>query len=193
MPSFPPGRSLRIALGVIGLAYPVLVYFGLRFASPAGVALGILALLALRSIVLPRKGGQRHLTVALWAAATGALVIVALSPLAALHAYPILVSLAFAAVFAYSLWRPPTIIEQIARLREPALPAVAVPYLRKVTLLWIGFFLANAALSAATAASGSLELWTLYNGFISYVLIGALFVGEWIFRGFLREAKRDAA
>ena len=29
---------------------------------------------------------------------------------------------------------------------------------------------------------GSLELWTLYNGLISYILIGILFLGEFIVR-----------
>jgi uncharacterized membrane protein len=65
--------------------------------------------------------------------------------------------------------------------------------MRKVTVVWLGFFLTNAAISAATAIGGSLETWTLYNGFISYVIMGVLFVSEWILRGFLRDAHRDAA
>jgi uncharacterized membrane protein len=70
---------------------------------------------------------------------------------------------------------------------------VVLPYLRKVTLVWLGFFVANAAISAATAMSGSLELWTLYNGLISYLIMAGLFAGEWIVRGFVHAAHRDAA
>jgi uncharacterized membrane protein len=62
-----------------------------------------------------------------------------------------------------------------------------------VTAVWLGFFLANAAISTATAIGGSLELWTLYNGFISYVIMGVLFISEWILRGYLRVAHRDTA
>ena len=105
-----------------------------------------------------------------------------MSPLAALQSYPILLSLGLFCVFGYSLVRPPTVVERIARLREPDLPQDAIPYLRGVTLVWLVFFLANAAVSAATALSGSLELWTLYNGFLSYLIMGALFAGELVVR-----------
>jgi uncharacterized membrane protein len=232
MSSFLRGRSLRLAVGLLAVAYPVLVYFGLRLASPAAVAILLLAMLALRLVLgredaridaepspspasqervapaqpapgegtlragsLPRLHRRRADVFApvSWIAAAGALLLVSLSPLAGLKSYPILVNLGFAALFAHSLWRPPTVIERIARLRHPDLPISTVPYLRKVTAVWLGFFLGNAAISAATAVSGSLELWTLYNGFVSYVLIGLLFAGEWVLRGFLRHPRRGAA
>lgn len=40
-----------------------------------------------------------------------------------LKAYPIVISHTFAVVFAYSLLRPPTITEEIVRLRRPDLPS----------------------------------------------------------------------
>jgi uncharacterized membrane protein len=151
-----------------------------------------LTVLALRIVIERQDAARRSFSPVLWSAAIGALLLVVLSPLAGLQSYPILVSLALAGVFAHSLWRPPTVIERIVRLRKPNMPA-PVSYLRKVTLVWLGFFLANAAISAATAMSGSLELWTLYNGLISYLIMGTLFAGEWIVRGFVRAANRDAA
>lgn len=193
MPSFLRGRSLRLAIGLVALAYPFLVYFGLRLASPRALALALLGVLGLRLVIDRQDGARRSFAPALWIAAAGALLLVVLSPLAGLQSYPILVSLGFAGLFAHSLWQPPTVIERIARLRETALPASAVRYMRKVTVAWLAFFLANAAISAATAIGGSLELWTLYNGFISYVIMGVLFVSEWILRGFVRNAHRDAA
>jgi uncharacterized membrane protein len=193
MPSFLRGRSLRLAVGLVALAYPFLVYFGLRLAPPGALALALLAVLALRLVIDRQDSARRSFAPAFCLAAAGALLVVALSPLAGLQSYPILVSLGFAGLFAHSLWQPPTVIERIARLREPDLPASTVPYMRKVTVLWLGFFLTNAAISAATAIGGSLETWTLYNGFISYVIMGVLFVSEWILRGFLRDGRRDAA
>jgi uncharacterized membrane protein len=193
MPSFLRARSLRLAIGLVALAYPFLVYFGLRLASPAALGVVLLAVLGLRFVIDRQDRARRSFAPVFWIAAGGALLLLALSPLAGLKSYPILVSLAFAGLFAHSLWQPPTVIERIARLRRPNLPAAAIPYLRKVTMAWLAFFIANATISTATALSGDLELWTLYNGFISYVIMGVLFVSEWVVRGFLRVAHRDAA
>ena len=192
MPSSLKGRSVQLAFVAAGIAYPILVYVGLRVTSPAVLVIGLLSLLGLRLLLDRRGGAQQRFAPAFWAAAAGALLLVALSPLAGLESYPILLSLAFAGLFAYSLRHPPSAIERIARVREPDLPSSAVPYLRNVTLVWLGFFLVNAAISAVTAMSGDLELWTLYNGLISYILVGALFTAELIVRQFVRRRHRAA-
>ena len=89
-------------------------------------------------------------------------------------------------VFAASLWRPPTVIERIARIREPTLPPAAVVYTRRVTIVWSVFFALNGAAALYTAVATPLETWTLYNGFIAYLLIGALFVTELAIRSVWR-------
>lgn len=194
MPSSLRGRSLYLVFAAAGIAYPFLVYFGLRVASPAVLAVGLVGIIAIR-LLFDRGGGdaQRRFAPVFIVAAIGALLLVALSPLAGLQSYPILVSLAFAGLFAYSLWRPPTFIERVARIHHPDLPQGALPYLRKVTSVWLGFFLANAAVSAATAMSGNLELWMLYNGFISYIVMGTLFVAELLVRRRVRRRLGQAA
>lgn len=192
MPSSRSRRSLTLAIAALGIAYPFLVYFGLRFISPIWMVAGLLVLLAFR-FLFDRGGTRQRLMPVFAVAGVGVLALVVLSPLAGLKAYPILVSLGFAGLFAASLIRPPTIIERIARLREPDLPPSAIPYLRNVTLAWIAFFLLNATLSAATAFSGSMEAWTLYNGLISYFLIGAMFAAEFTIRWFLRRQQRNLA
>ena len=193
MPSLRSRRSLTLVIAALGIAYPFLVYFGLRLVSPIVMVAGLLILLMLR-FLFDRGGSVRKRLAPVFAVAgIGVLALVALSPLAGLKAYPILVSLGFAGLFASSLISPPTIVERIARLREPDLPASAIPYLRNVTMAWIVFFLTNAAISAATAFSGSLEAWTLYNGLISYLLIGAMFAGEFSVRYFVRRQHRTLA
>ena len=82
--------------------------------------------------------------------------------------------------------KPPTVIERIARLRQPDLNAAAISYLRKVTVVWLCFFVVNAAISAVTAIWGTMEVWTLYNGLISYLMIGTIFVVELAVRRFVR-------
>ena len=51
------------------------------------------------------------------------LILAARSPMVGLKAYPVLVSLGFAAAFAYSLLWPPTIVERIARFQSSGFAA----------------------------------------------------------------------
>lgn len=107
--------------------------------------------------------------------------------------YPIVVSVLLLVHFASSLANPPTVIEQFARLgnRGAALPPEAVPYCRKVTWVWVGFFCFNITVSALSALSGSWLVWTWYNGCISYVLIGLLMAGEWCVRRYLQAKQQQ--
>ena len=182
---------LDIGLLAIGLAYPFVVYFGLRILPAGFFAIGLFALLVLR-LAFSRKPDGRN-TMPYLIAAVVLLILAARSPLVGLKAYPVLLSLALAAAFAYSLIWPPTIVEQIARIRHPDLPLYVNSYLRKVTIAWLMFFLINAALSASTAMSGSLKLWTLYNGFISYIAMGVMFAAEFLIRQVVHQRIRRAA
>ncbi len=103
--------------------------------------------------------------------------------------YPILVSALLLSQFASTLITPPSMVEQFARLasRGKPLPDSAVGYCRKVTWVWVGFFCFNILVSALTALLGSWQVWTLYNGCISYILIGLLMGGEWIVRRFVQK------
>jgi uncharacterized membrane protein len=185
MPSFRKTRSLLVTIAAgLGVAFPFLVYFGLQVVPPSVLLAALLGLVALR--LTARSTLHRGLAPAFWIAATGLLAFGLVAPLAALKAYPLLVSFGMAAVFAYSLFYPPSMIERFARLREPDLPSAALPYLRNVTKAWLCFFLLNGAISAWTASLETLELWTIYNGFISYILIGCLFCGEFAMRRLLK-------
>lgn len=193
MRSFPKRPKAYALFAVVGIAYPLLVYVGLHYFSPAILAAGLLALLVLRLLCVPNAGTRRTAAYVSMIAAGGLLLVAALSPLAGLKSYPIIVSLGFAAVFAYSLLRPPTIVERIALLRRPDLPPSAIPYLRKVTIAWLVFLLLNAGVSLWTALSGSLEFWTLYNGLISYILMGLLFGVEFSIRHFVQGRRGGVA
>src|ERR1700683_240643 len=184
-------RSLDVGLVAVGLAYPFLVYFGLQILPSGFFAIGLFAMLALR-LAFSRKSDNRN-SLPYLIAAMVLLIVAARSPMVGLKLYPVLLSLGLGAAFAYSLIWPPTIVEQIARLRHPDLPPEVNSYLRKVTLAWVVFFLINAAISATTAMSGSLKLWTLYNGFISYLAMGMLFAVEFLIRQIVHQRIRRAA
>jgi len=109
-------------------------------------------------------------------------LLVLLDEPALLHWYPVLMNAGLWLLFTASLYHGMPLIERIARLREPELPAQAVRYTRTVTKVWALFFLANGLTAAALTLWASRECWLLYNGLIAYVLMGALFAGEWLLR-----------
>lgn len=168
----------RLLLPVLTLSYPVVVYVGLQHWSPRAMAL------VLAALTLLRFGAARMTAWRILAPAA-----VALAALAAwadhalpLKLYPALVNAALLAVFGWSLWHPPTVVERLARLREPDLPPHAVRYTRRVTQVWCVFFIFNGLVAAWTAWFATERVWALYNGGIAYVLIGLLFAGEWLVR-----------
>jgi uncharacterized membrane protein len=123
--------------------------------------------------------------VARWSVA-GAIALAAIAVwanvLLPLKLYPVLVSCVMLAAFGYSLVSPPSMIERLARLRDPHLPAVAIAYTRRVTQIWCVFFVINGSIALGTALWASEAIWSLYTGVIAYVLMGILFVGEFLFR-----------
>ena len=120
------------------------------------------------------------------AAAAGALALVVATFLLndglPLKLYPALVNAVMLVVFAASLWKPPTVIERLARLRHPDLPPEGVRWVTNVTKAWCLFFVLNGGIALWTALAASDATWALYNGAIAYVLIGAMLGGEWLLR-----------
>ncbi len=185
-----PGVAV-LALGGIGLAYPFLVYAALGRVPAGALAMVALALIGAR-LSLTRGIVARSLAPTMLAVlvVTAALAFVEAS-LAAL-AYPVLMSLGMAAAFGLSLRGGPTLVEIFASFTHPDPTPVAKAYMRKVTLVWCVFLLGNAAVSAVTVALGDMALWTLYNGLISYVLMGVLFGAEYLVRRRVRARGRAA-
>lgn len=172
---------MRPATGLAWLAtllYPLAVWFGLTRFEPRWLALGLLALALLRAFAAREA--------VWWAAAAGASALVLASLLSnhglPLKLYPVVVNAALLAVFAASLWRPPTVIERLARLQHPDLPPSGVAYTARVTRVWCGFFILNGGIALWTALAATDAVWALYNGVVAYVLIGALVLGERLLR-----------
>jgi len=169
----------KAALLLLALAYPLAVFFALgRGFSPK--ALSILLILA----ALVQFNSQKVKMLRNVFVGCAALLVAGLwyfGDDVFLQLYPVLVSLSVLAVFAFSLRHPPSVPEMFARLRHRDLPPQAVAYCRKVALLWCCFLAANAAVALCTVFL-SREAWTLYNGLVSYLLMGALMAGEYGYR-----------
>lgn len=180
-------KIATVILGLCLLLYPFAVYLGLNFVSPFWLALGLLALLLSRLLML--RGVLNKMPWLLPATTLGGLAIVTslfTDSDIGFKLYPLMVNFAMLAVFTYSYLKPPTVIETFARLQDPNLPDHALSYIRKVTLVWCGFFIINASISLYTALYSSFKVWTVYNGFIAYILIGLLAGIEFIVRLFVQ-------
>jgi uncharacterized membrane protein len=175
----------RLLMGSIVLVYPIIIYLLLDELGPAVLGLFLLALLALRAKVLIR----RLPLISILIAAVGGIFLLFIlrgDGALALKFYPTLMNLFLLAAFAYTLWNPPSMIERIARSAGFSISIRTGPYTRIVTMLWCFFFAANALVTAVISISGSMKTWAMYNGVISYGLVAAFLVGEYIFRYFYK-------
>ncbi|TCS35558.1 putative membrane protein [Paucimonas lemoignei] len=164
---------------LVTLLYPLLVWLGHGEVEPRLLA-GVLVLAAVLRIFA--KGSDKA---GFWWL-LGALLLAAMTfwknAWMPLKLYPVLVSAVMLGVFGYSLISPPSLIERLARMQDPDLPPYAVSYTYRVTQAWCVFFLINGAIALGTALWASPAVWSLYNGVISYVLMGCLFGGEYLVR-----------
>jgi len=177
-------RLPALALLLVGLVYPFAVYYGSEHLSPRFFALLLGGLWLVRWLGQGSQNGSR------WMALIALLFCMTLGMLnspALLHWYPVLISTTLLLVFGLSLRYGMPIIERIARLREPDLPAHAVRYTRHVTQVWMVFFLLNGSIAAALTLWAPRAWWLLYTGLIAYLLMGVLFAVEWIVRQRVRK------
>lgn len=168
----------------VTLAWPFIVWFGvvtqhLYWIIPL---LMVVMVIRLRSF-LPKRGPMRQLI------KTGSIVAILICSLSLLlhqHQwllwYPVAINLLMLSVFGLSLYRGSPIIEQLARLKHSVLSAQAIAYTRSVTQIWCLFFIINGTISATTVLINNMPLWGLWNGAISYIVMGILLAGEWLIR-----------
>jgi uncharacterized membrane protein len=114
-------NPVLIALTIL---YPFLVYAALGTLQPRVLALGLAILLLARFAARPRD--NREAALVAFTACAFALVVAVLNSMTTLLFYPALINLSLLVLFGCSLWRPPTVVERIARLTRPDLPASGV-------------------------------------------------------------------
>jgi uncharacterized membrane protein len=168
----------RGALGILLLlAYPVLTHV----AVITGLAyLGWLAWLCVAALVILSFPGP-------WGMAGFALL--AAAPLVAdpgtlLKFPPVIINLALAVWFGRTLAPgEEPMINWFGRLvRGTEVPPDLTRYTRISTVVWTAFFVSMAVVSAALAVLATPQIWSVFTNGIDYLLVGALFVGEYVFR-----------
>lgn len=182
-------KPLTIILALLLALYPVLTWLGLQVFPPALLLSILLGLLILRALLIWWRGGAARV----WATTTllAALLIAAgaywLGDMISLRFYPALMSAIVASVFCLSLIVGRPLIEQLARLREPNLPPQGVRYTRYLTAIWVGILLINGLIATWTALYASFETWALYNGLLSYLFMGSVFIIEYLIRSRVKQ------
>ncbi len=189
-------RAVRVLGVLVGITYPFLIYAGLSWGSPRILALLVAVFLGLRTIIYlgTERSAQSmeapdsrvaHLRSLLFPFILVGIVI-AFAAASNDGVYflfmPILINAALFVSFGRTLLRGPSMIETFARLQVSSLSDEEQIYCRRVTALWCLFFVSNGAITLWLALFASLERWTFYTGFLAYILIGVIFLGELIYR-----------
>ena len=177
---------LKIILIAIILIYPFLIFFGIKFLSIKYLGLLIILMFSLRLLILKNSVDK------VWIYITILGIILVLfsmfvNNIIVMLLYPMFISCILCITFAYSLFQDKSIITKIAiKMSNTDLPAFALTYTWYVTLAWCMFFVVNASISLATVIYGAMDVWSIYNGFISYILIGIFMSIEIIVRFLVR-------
>lgn len=175
-------KTVRVLLT---LAYPLLVFAGLKLAEPRWIALGLAVVVGIRAVLRWREVSVAALRPLLPPVlAVGTLLAVTLwwnHPLGLLL-LPVLINASLLLTFGRTLVSGPSYVESVARLQVPDLPDVEVNYCRTVTWAWCGFFVVNGAIALTLALAGDAERWAIYTGLVSYLLIALGFAIEFVVR-----------
>lgn len=186
--SFAAGKILFAALSVL---YPFLVFAGLCFwgLSPRKLSLLLIFLAAVRIFSGSRNGKhffRRTLLTGILVLGCGIFAFV-LDNATLLRFYPVFVNLGLLGLFLSTLFSPPNMAFRFAaassvRLLRTADRAPVERYCFFVTLAWCLFFVLNGTVSLCTVLFADEKVWALYNGLLSYVLIGVFFIVEFLIR-----------
>jgi uncharacterized membrane protein len=165
---------------LVTVLYPLAVYFGSNYLEAWKIAGGLIVLLIIK---LATTYSENHWSRPLLMAGVlyFGFAVLSNNPVS-LRFYPALISGVLLVIFSWSLLSGPSLVERLARIQHPDLPPEGVIYTRHVTQVWCGFFIVNGAIALATSLWSSFEVWSLYNGLISYMLMGILLAGEYIVR-----------
>jgi uncharacterized membrane protein len=189
-------KSFKIVFSIFAALYPVIIFtllvvlkLPVRVLSLAMAGVGFALFLAATG----RRGEDGDKVFSLKPIISSALVLAAAvacfftNKSIFLKLYSVVISLVFLITFGSTLFFPPTIIFRFAILTDKTIKGAPYEkdvesYCRKVCIIWCVFFIINGAIAAYTAFFCSDRIWSLYNGGISYLLMGLLFAVEFIIR-----------
>jgi uncharacterized membrane protein len=168
----------------LALGYPLLAHLAVLFAAPRlqWLALSWLAAISMWDALCARRAWAWIALIAV--SALFYWLVVAGHGLYALYVPPAAIPAALLVGFTRSL-RPgaaPWVTRVATAMRGEPLPEPLIAYTRRVTLLWCGVFVAMIASAIGFAIWASPELWSLMTNVVHYLVLGAVFVVEFVYR-----------
>lgn len=170
----------NVLLFCFGMVYPAIVFLLRGAVDPVLFIVLALAIVGLRLSLGELGIGSWRPALILAAAILAGLALI--DATLAARAYPVLISLAAAGVFAVTLFQPPSLVERLALATGEPWSLALRDYCRKVTLIWSLWLTVNAAIATMLALADDDAAWALWTGLLSYLVSGTLFAGEWLVR-----------
>ena len=165
---------LKLSKILILLTYPVIVFIALR--HQFSLRLLSFFLVAMAFIVFS-KTRQKICFIGVVCLAC---LLLCFNNALFLKLYPVLMNILVFFGFALSLKKTPLLTLFAQKMGYNLTPSV-IQYTRKATIAWMIFMLCNTFISLLTVFLSD-AIWCLYNGLISYILIGLMFICEYVFR-----------
>ena len=162
---------VKVLSVIFGVAYPFVVFFMLD----RGVSLRLLGMVIALLAVCGFLGYGKKCAVIFGVLLS--LFLIIFEDILFLKVYPVIMNFLVALTFILSLKKRRPIIERFALKMGYSMDEQGKRYAKKSTVVWSIFLFCNFAASFVTLFL-PLRAWTLYNGLISYILIGIAFIVE---------------
>ncbi|MBO4745570.1 MAG: hypothetical protein J5613_00675 [Alphaproteobacteria bacterium] len=167
-------RPIKILGGLVAIAYPIAVFVALQRGFPVRM-LGLILVLVAGCALAQRRN--------LWLGVCG-IILAGLAIISDkdifLKLYPVFMNAAVCFMFAVSVRSVP-LVQRFAEKMKYKITEKSKQYARRVTVAWAIFMGINTIISLITVFMSDWA-WTLYNGLISYCLIGLMMVIEYFVR-----------
>ena len=171
-------QTVNKILKVIGVIFALLYPFCVFLLLNSGVSMRFMSLLLLVLVLSGFLRSQKKIFLCV-----GLVLILGLLIFdndLFLRLYPVCMNALICFSFLISLRGKPLITVFAEKMGNKATPEM-LSYTKKATVAWGVFMFINTAISFFTLFL-PLDIWTLYNGLISYILIGMMFGIEYLIR-----------
>ena len=163
----------KIFISAFVVAYPFVIFYTLQ----QNIAIRCLGLFLLVAVILSfvRNKNKSLFILGLFLC----FLVIFFNQEIFLKFYPVLMNAGMCSIFALSLRKTPLITQFTQKIRKCDLDEHKLRYTRHATIAWVIFMFFNTIASFITVFLSN-EVWVLYNGFISYILIGIMMLVEYI-------------
>lgn len=176
-------RVSKILALTIAIVYPFAVFFALH----SGLSVRLIGIM-LMCVALIGIAKHKNLLLGICGIVMALLTLVSDYEIF-LKLYPVLMNFGVFAMFVLSLQSVP-LVQRIAEKMKYKITDKTKEYARKVTIAWAIFMGLNTFVSFITVFMSD-WVWALYNGLISYCLIGFMFGIEYITRTRIMRGRSD--